>query len=88
MCPHSCVAGGSGRLPADCAERWELQLGGVALVFGVAGGRGSGRAALSTAAAATVQEGFGERLAEEEQEHRRHSRLTEQQQLADQVQDV
>lgn len=87
--PHRCVGGWGGRLPADGAERRQLQLCGGALVAITGnGGRGAGWAALLAAAAATVQESSGERLAQTEQQHRSHRRLTEQQQLADQVQDV
>lgn len=93
MCPHSTVGGRGGRLPVDGAERRQLQLGGGALVVDVdtaggGGGWGSRWTALVAAAAAAVQEGSGERLAQAEQQHRRYRRLTEEQQLADQIKDV
>lgn len=74
----------------DGAEGRQLQLSGGAVVVGVADGGGGGarRAALVAAAAAAVQEGSGERLAQTEQQHRRNRGLTEEQQLADQMQDV
>lgn len=87
--------GGGGRVPvpAHGAERRQLQVGaGALVVVAVAGGGGGGggarRAALVAAAAAAVQEGSGERLAQEEEQHRRQRGLTEEQQLADQVQHV
>lgn len=85
VCPHSRVSSGGGGLSVDGAKWWELQLSCGTFIFNFSV---VGWAALLAAAAAAVQKGSGEWLAQTEQQHRGPCRLAEQQQLADQMQDV
>lgn len=76
-----------GHLPANGAERGELQFRGV-LVIVVTGGRGGLVRALLTATAETFQEGPTEGFAEAEEEDRRDAGLEEQKELADDIKKV
>lgn len=86
------LAVGAGRcvvtqLPADGAERRQLQLGG-ALVFVIVTGRGrGGRVVTAAAATAAVQEGPAQWTTQEKQQRRRHGGPTEEQQLGEKMED-
>ncbi len=65
------------QLPADGAERRQLQLGG-ALMFVIVTSRGRGRGVVTAAAATTaVQKGPAQRATQEQQQRRRHGSSTE-----------
>jgi len=74
------------QLPADGAERRQLQLGGALVLVIVAGGGRGGRV-VAAAAAAAVQEGPAQRAAQEQQQRRRHGGPAEEQQLGEKVED-
>lgn len=73
------------QLPADGAERRQLQLGGALVFVIVTGGGRGGRVVAAAAATATVQEGPAQRATQEEQQRRRHGGPTEEQQLGEKV---
>lgn len=75
------------QLPANGAERRQLQLGG-ALVLVIVTGRGRGGHVVTAAAAtAAVQEGPAQRATQEKQQCGRHGGSTEEQQLGQEVED-
>lgn len=84
------LAVGAGRcvvtqLPADGAERRQLQLGGT-LVFVIVTGSGRGGSMVTAAAAtAAVQEGPAQRATQEKQQRRRHGGPTEEQKLGEKM---